>query len=90
MPDLQQCHPAIQWAERCGLEHAGQCFGLQYNYSGKDFFFLLLKESEGSLFRGSALLSQGVCERACVTAADSVPMWRSDFAFSSILKTCWW
>lgn len=51
-----------------------------------NFFFLRIKKD--SLFRGSALLARA-CERTCVTA-DSVPIWGSDFAFSSILKTCWW
>lgn len=47
---------------------------------------ILCALKESSLAPG---LRSALCERTCVRAADSGPIWGSDFAFSSVLETCW-
>lgn len=75
--------------QHCGLEHAGHCSGLQENYSGKLFFLSFKGRRETNVFR-DLCCSNMVYKRMGVAAADSVPIWGSDFAFSSLLKNHWW
>lgn len=73
------CSQSQQWPQRC--------FVLQENSGGKQFF--VFKGIQAGSMVWDLLCSHRLCERTCVRAADSGPIWGSDFAFSSILETCW-